>query len=98
MEQCRTWGTWTNNDEYITGLLEEWNLVGLPYDTPVAKEDLTVYYNDTDYTWQQAVNESIILDFIYNWDTISQNYMSADVLNPDYGYWIYAYYECTLKK
>jgi len=57
----------TNDDDYITDLLLEWNLVGLPFDTPVAKENLTVYYNGMDYTWQQALLKFLtqeILTFI----------------------------------
>jgi hypothetical protein len=97
---CTLWITsnTSNNDDYITSLLEEWNLVGLPYDTLVSKDNLTVSYNGTDYTWQQAVDNGTILDFIYGWNTTSQNYVSTDVLNPGDGYWMYAYEACILKK
>jgi hypothetical protein len=95
---CTLWVTsnTSNNDDYITDLLEEWNLVGLPYDTSVDKENLTINYYGTDYTWQQAVDNSTILGFIYGWNTTSQNYVSTAILNPGEGYWMYAYYECTL--
>jgi hypothetical protein len=97
---CTLWITsnTSNNDDYITGLLEEWNLVGLPYDTSVDKGNLTVNYNGTNYTWLQAVDNGTILGFIYGWNTTSQNYISTDILIPGYGYWMYAYHNCTLKK
>jgi len=97
---CDLWisSNTSNNDNYITDLLEEWNLVGLPYDTSVAKEDLIVLYNGSDYTWQQAVDNSTILGFIYGWNVTNQNYVSTDVLDPGEGYWMYAYDNCILKK
>jgi len=82
----------------ITELFEDWNLVGLPFDASVAKENLTVYYSGTDYTWQEAVDNGTVLGFIYGWDTDSQNYVTSDLLLSGDGYWIYAYYNCTLKK
>jgi hypothetical protein len=97
---CTLWITsnTSNNDNFITDLQEEWNLVGLPYDTSVAKDNLTVSYNGTDYTWQQAVDNGTILGFIYGWNTTSQNYESTDTLQPGEGYWMYAYYECLLRR
>jgi len=98
-DSCDLWvsGNISDNDQ-ITDLFEEWNLVGLPYDMTVAKENITVNYLGVDYTWQEAVDNSTILGLIYGWDVINQNYVSADVLDPGYGYWMYAYYNCTLKK
>jgi hypothetical protein len=96
---CTLWITTntSNNDDYITGLLEEWNLVGLPYDSSVSKDNLTVWYNGTDYTWHQAVDNGTILSFIYKWYITSQNYVSTEMLDSGNGYWIYAYEACILK-
>jgi len=88
----------SNNDDYIADLLEEWNLVGLPYNISVAKEDIIVLYNGLEYTWQQAVDNGTILGFIYGWNVTNQNYVSTDVLDPGEGYWMYAYYDCVLKR
>ena len=82
----------------ITDLKQEWNLVGLPYEDPVSKENLIIHNVSGDYTWQEAIDGGIILGFIYGWDTRTQFYASSNSLNPDYGYWMYAYYACTLKK
>ena len=86
------------DDGYITALQQRWNIIGLPYNTSVNKQNLTINYNGTDYTWQQAVNSNIILGFIYGWDRNTQNYMISEDLDPGYGYWMYAYYDCILKK
>jgi hypothetical protein len=85
-------------DDLITDLFAEWNFIGLPHDNPVVKENITVYYNGTEYTWEEAVSLNIILDFIYNWNSIEQKYEITDILQPGCGYWIYSYYSCTLKK
>jgi len=97
-DDCDLWisSNTSNNDDFITDLSEEWNLIGLPYDTPVAKENLTVYYNEIEYTWDQAVNNNTVLEFIYKWEAVIQNYDFTNILNPGEGYWIYAYYNCTL--
>ena len=76
--------------------------MGLPYNESIQKENLTVHYNATDYSWQNATTnnneegEPLILGFIYGWNASTQNYMLSDALNPSYGYWMYAYYNCTL--
>jgi len=97
---CDLWITsnTSNNDDLITDLLEKWNLIGLPYNISVAKENLTVLYNGSEYTWQQAVDNDTVLGFIYRWNVTNQNYVNTDVLDPDEGYWMYAYYNCVLKK
>jgi len=86
------------DDGYITALKQKWNIIGLPYKTSVAKENLTIYYNGVNYTWQEAVNNYIILGFIYGWDRNTQSYIISDDLDPGYGYWMYAYFDCILKK
>ena len=78
--------------------------MGLPYNTSLAKENIIVHYNITDYSWNDATTdnneegEPLILQFIYGWDSTSQSFLLSDELVPDFGYWMYAYYDCTLKK
>ena len=57
-----------------------------------------IIYNGTDCSWQQAVDNGIVLGFIYGWVDNTQGYELTDVLNPGKGFWIYAYYSCVLKK
>lgn len=80
----------------ITELQKKWNIIGLPYNTYLVKEDVIIRNNSINYTWQEAVDEDIILDFIYSWNRTSQTYIISDTFNPGYGYWMYAYYDCIL--
>ena len=84
------------SDMYITDLLPIWNLIGSPNSEPVEKQTLMIRYNGTMYTWQNAVTNTIILGFIYQWNETDQNYQLTDVLQPGKSYWMYAYYNCTL--
>jgi len=58
----------------------------------------------TDYSWYEAISgnneegEPLILGFIYGWNRSAQMYELSDEFDPGYGYWMYAYYNCTLKK
>jgi len=85
-----------NNDSQITDLGSEWNLMGLPFNESVLKDDLIVFYSGTNYTWDEAVSSGFILDYIYNWD--GSAYLYVETLDSTKGYWMYSYYECTLKK
>jgi hypothetical protein len=85
-----------NNNDHITNLLTLWNFVGLPYDVSVEKENLTLFYDDSTYSWQDAVTAGIILDFIYKWNEDVQSYDVTEVLEPGKAFWVYAYYPCKL--
>jgi len=79
---------------YNVPLGEEWNLVSLPMNETVHKDNITVNYLGVNYTWQQAVDNGTVLGFIYGWS--ASNYVSTDTLQPGEGYWMYAYSNCTL--
>jgi len=72
-DDCDLWITVndSNNDDYITDLSEEWNLVGLPCNSSIVKENLIIRYNTTDYSWYEVTTnnneegEPLILGFIY---------------------------------
>lgn len=83
---------------HITNLAVAWNLVGIPYGTSLEKTQINVYYNGDLYTWEEAVNAGIIVEHLYDWDRASQNYALTDTFMPGYGYWVYAYHGCALKK
>jgi len=83
---------------YITELKQKWNIMGIPFNVSLPKEDLIIIYDETEYTWQEAVDNSIILGFIYGWNRNSQTYTLTDDFDPGCGYWMYAYYNCILKK
>ena len=86
----------TNNDGFITDLSTAWNLIGVPYNASIEKENITVFHNEIENTWQQAVDNNILLGFVYEWDEIDQGYDFTDVLDPTKGCWMYAYQNCTL--
>ena len=80
----------------ITTLKPHWNIIGLPYETPVNVQDLLIDYDSQTYTWSQAVSAHIVLGFVYGWGT--GIYTLDTTLQPSEGYWMYAYHECTLKR
>ena len=88
--------TVTQFDGLIKDLKTSWNLISIPYREQIQKTDVIVYYNNTNLTWQQAVDSGIILGFVYSWNVTNQNYYLTDILYPGEGYWIYAYFACTL--
>ena len=64
-----------SGDGFITVLQQNWSIMGLPYNTSQAKEDLIIRNNSIDYTWLEAVDNNIVLGFIYGWDRTSQTYV-----------------------
>ena len=80
---------------------EGWYLVGAPYMYNLAKWNTWIHYAALDYSWTQASNNGYILEYLYDWDRATQNYVVSE--NPDffksgYGYWMYVYKQCSLKK
>jgi len=92
------------NDTYIAMLFEEWNIIGVPFDYNVDKQNLEVLYNSTFYSWENATTsyneegEPLILSFFYSWNSSNQNYETSEVLQSKIGFWMYTYFNCTLRK
>jgi len=106
-EECSLWAQGIETgipDNYVTYLEVEWNIIGLPDDETVEKQNMTILYNGTLYSWENATTsnneegEPLILSFIYGWNATNQNYETSYVLLPGKSYWMYAYYECILYK
>lgn len=93
-----------SDDLNLTNLAQNWNIIGLPYNESIDKTDIIFHYNVTDYSWENATSnnneegEPLILSFIYGWNRTNQNYMLSDEFEPGYGYWMYAYYSCSIKR
>jgi hypothetical protein len=86
-----------SNVMQISNLQNPWNIISLPFNQTVSKSKLVVNYQGTEYTWQEAVSNSIVLDFIYSWNrSAPQHYELVNTLIPGYGYWVFAYNSCTL--
>jgi len=88
----------TGYDGYITDLYSSWNIVGIPDNIPVNKSDIIVNYGGTDYTWNDAVVAGHLNGNVFGWDRMGQSYNFADMFEPGYAYWIYAYSACRLKQ
>jgi hypothetical protein len=104
---CEVWlknVTVRDPDTYITVLSPQWNVVGMPDEESVGQDNLMIQYNGTEYNWSQATTSNnptggpLILGFIYNWTRNSQAYVLSNTLIPGYGYWMYAYHDCTLQQ
>lgn len=72
-------------------LSEGWNFVSLPFNQTIPKQNLSIWFNQSFYTWQDAVNMGLISDFVFGWNRTSQSFMFTDFLKPGEGYWMYAY-------
>jgi hypothetical protein len=83
-------------NDTIVPLAIGWNLISIPFLGWIEKNNITVIGNSSIYIWSEAVNDSIILDFVYYWDSDTQQYFTTDELFGIYGYWMYSYYDCTL--
>jgi hypothetical protein len=83
---------------HITDLQTKWNIMGYPYESSLVQTLLKIEYPPgTTLNWGDAVAGNIILGFIYGWDNTNQMYALKTTLMPGEGYWMYAYYDCTLK-
>jgi len=86
-----------SNKLEITSLHTNWNIISLPFNQSVIKSNVIVRHNKINYSWQDAVDNQIILGFIYSWSrNAPQHYELTNILKPGYGYWVYAYKTCTL--
>jgi predicted butyrate kinase (DUF1464 family) len=86
-------------NDFITQLKQNWNTIGVPIGSSVNKANLIVRYLGVDYSWANAVENGYVVKDIFGWSrTVPQGYFIADVLDPGYCYWIYAYVDCILKR
>ncbi len=82
----------------ITTLKTGWNFVSLPFNLTTPKTNLFIISGGTRYTWSQAAASTIIYNFIYDWNRITQGYGDGSIaaLTLGEGYWMYAYSDCQL--
>jgi len=85
-----------NETSFSLSVLDGWNFISLPFNKSVEKVDIFVFYNLTKYYWDDAVINGYINDYIFGWNRNSQSYNFAYILEPGYGFWIYAYEPCEL--
>jgi len=106
-EQCEIWIynipilEWDGN---ITELNLNWNGIGIPSDETITLGELEIIHDSTNYSWLEATDpETLIVDpVVFIWNPGSQVYEYIvhpnSQLLPCRGYWMYAYYECVLRK
>ena len=105
-DDCEFWVENISADpnNYITHLNETWNSIGIPSVQTVNLTDIIVHYNDADYNWTEATTNAnptggpIVDKNIFGWNRPGQNYQLKDILEPGYAYWMWAYYDCILKR
>jgi len=97
---CELWvdQVTTPSDTFITDINSDWNIFGLPFDQSIDKVDVIVHYDNVDHTWNEAVTDGVIINFIYGWNAAIQSYHFADAFYPGYGYWLFSYQPCRLKR
>ncbi len=95
-EPCELWikNTTLVYDDYITDVEQNWNIISVPYNENVSKTNILI----NDILWTDAVTADIVNDVVFGWDRGTQSYNFADIFEPGYGYWLYAYQQCTLKR
>lgn len=81
---------------YITNASLEWNMISVPFNQSIHKNNMKVMVDGTTYSWNEAVSNGFVLDFLYEWDTINQTYATRDVLHPGQGCWLYSYDSCDI--
>jgi hypothetical protein len=80
----------------FSGLQSNWNLVSIPFNQTVNITDVQVEYMGTNYTWADAVTNTIVDGNVFGWDRTLQSYVVPSQFVPGEGYWMFAYQPCTL--
>ncbi len=86
-----------NPSSFFLSVEAGWNMVSLPTLASESNSELMIHHNGSLLSWQEAVNASLILNYLYDWNESSQNYMVVDVFEPGEGYWMYAMESCILE-
>jgi hypothetical protein len=81
---------------FEVSLGREWNIISAPCYESISSGDVIVRNNSFEYSWSEAVSEGIILGYLYQYNRPSQIYNFSDSLEPGYGYWTWAYFNCDL--
>jgi len=79
-------------DRNITTVYQGWNLVSIPYNYSVNKNE--IFVNGTD--WATAVSNGWMNDYIFGWNQTGQNYEFIATFEPGKSYWLFASQVCIL--
>jgi hypothetical protein len=87
-------------DSYSIALSTGWNLIGNPRTTAVPESGVTIVNGDSDLTFTQAVNDTLVYSTLFTWaqgDVAYQQESDPSItFAPFTGYWLYAYDPVTL--
>lgn len=92
------WKVWNNYTADCTptevsplGAYNKWKLVSLPLNETVSKYDVRLLGAGNNYSWNEAVTNTIILNFVYRWILPAQYYDTTDYFYGYEGFWMYFY-------
>jgi hypothetical protein len=85
-------------DHYITTVQKGWNIISIPFSQYIDISDLIISNATVTLTWEEAVNNNMINQFVMGWNNNLQSYQFATQLKPGKSYWLYSYQKCTLKR
>ena len=80
-----------NAEEDFNPSEQGWWIVSIPTTETTHKHNITIKNNTNTYTWEEAVENEIILDFVYTWDRDDGVYYLTDYFQSYYGYWMFFY-------
>ncbi len=83
-------------ESYDISLNKGWNGISIPFNRSLQKSSIKIIYNTTTFDWNEAVDEGIILDFVYHWNEFQQMDELTTILKPGVGYSIYAFQDCIM--
>jgi hypothetical protein len=84
------------NAPFVISLKPGWNMVGDPFENPVAISTLT--FGSGNLSFSNAVGGSapLIGSTVWGYDSSANKYAADSTLNPGQGYWVFAYAATTL--
>ena len=53
---------------YHINLNYDWNIISLPFNESINKADIIIRNNSVNYSWNDAVTQGIILEYLYDWN------------------------------
>ena len=81
---------------FVGDLVEKWNLISIPTDETFHKSQFMFSADDVFYSWDEAVNNSIVVPVFYGYDSSNQYYMFTDYVNGYSGYFFYVFVDCSM--
>ncbi len=68
-----------------------WNTIGIIDNSICPKQSFTINWNDTSYSWMDAVNASLLSSYVFGWNRNLNSYEFCNDFLPGFSYWLYTY-------